>query len=85
MGCSRGLLLVCDFQTFRWHNLGTGEADEFPGVRILGASSDHLWVAATGGFPIGAEVRFTPNYSALLPAMTSPFVDKTFGPRRRRC
>ena len=47
-----------------------------PGVRILGASSDHLVVTAPERLPIGAELRFTPNYSALLRAMTSPFVEK---------
>jgi ornithine racemase len=49
-----------------------------PGVRIVGASSDHLVVTATERFPIGAELVFTPNYSALLRAMTSPFVGKLF-------
>ena len=47
------------------------------GIEILGASSDHL-IAETG-LPllrIGAEVEFQVNYSALMRAMTSPFVTR---------
>ena len=48
-----------------------------PGFEILGTSSDHLVVEASGQhLPVGAEVRFQVNYSALLSAMTSPFVVK---------
>jgi predicted amino acid racemase len=45
------------------------------GMEILGGSSDHL-VLDTGlcSPAIGSEVRFQLNYSALLRAMTSPFV-----------
>jgi len=45
------------------------------GIEILGASSDHL-VLDTGtlDLPVGAEVRFGVDYTALLGAMTSPFV-----------
>ena len=47
------------------------------GIRICGASSDHLVVESTDQrLPIGAEVTFQLNYSALLRAMTSPFVGK---------
>jgi predicted amino acid racemase len=47
------------------------------GIEILGASSDHLITdSGKDRLPIGAEVRFQLNYSALLRAMTSPFVDK---------
>ncbi len=48
-----------------------------PGIELLGASSDHL-IADLGSrrLPIGAEVRFQLNDSALLRAMTSPFVTK---------
>lgn len=49
-----------------------------PGTRIVGASSDHLVLTSTERFPVGAELRFVPNYSALLRAMTSPFVAKEF-------
>ncbi|WP_193369417.1 alanine/ornithine racemase family PLP-dependent enzyme [Pelagibius marinus] len=45
------------------------------GIDILGASSDHLIVDSGGSrLSVGAEVRFQLNYSALLRAMTSPFV-----------
>ncbi len=49
------------------------------GVKILGASSDHL-VLNTGARPLvlGTEVSFQPDYSALLRAMTSPYVTQTF-------
>ena len=49
------------------------------GFRILDASSDHL-IIDTGNkkLAIGAEVPFQLNYSALLRAMTSPHVEKTF-------
>ncbi len=48
-----------------------------PGIEILGNSSDHL-IAESGSnrFSVGAEVRFQLNYSALVRAMTSPFVAK---------
>lgn len=47
------------------------------GMEILGASSDHL-VLDPGSAPaaVGAELRFGLDYSALLRAMTSPFVTK---------
>ena len=47
------------------------------GIEILGASSDHLVLdVGTDELPVGAEVRFGVNYSALLRAMTSPFVQR---------
>ena len=51
-----------------------------PGLEILGASSDHL-VVDCGRRPldIGAEIAFQLNYSALVRAMTSPFVAKVMG------
>ena len=47
------------------------------GIEVLGASSDHL-ILDTGSdrLPIGSEVSFRLNYSALVRAMTSPFVAK---------
>jgi predicted amino acid racemase len=49
------------------------------GIEILGASSDHLVVTSgIGGLAVGAEVTFQPNYSAMLRAMTSPFVGKSY-------
>lgn len=49
------------------------------GIRLLGASSDHLMLD-TSEHPVkvGSEIAFQPNYSALLRAMTSPFVTKEF-------
>ncbi len=44
------------------------------GVKMLGASSDHLIVES--GQSVGAEIRFKLNYSALVRSMTSPFVVK---------
>lgn len=47
------------------------------GIKICGASSDHLILESTDHeLPIGGEVTFQLNYSALLRAMTSPFVGK---------
>ena len=48
-----------------------------PGIEILGASSDHL-IADSGKhqLSVGQETAFQLNYSALVRAMTSPFVAK---------
>lgn len=47
------------------------------GTRILGASGDHLITQSDSNHPqVGAEIRFGLNYSALVRAMTSPFVAK---------
>lgn len=49
------------------------------GISILGASSDHLVVNSSNfgkGLRVGEEVPFQLNYSALLRAMTSPYVVK---------
>jgi predicted amino acid racemase len=49
------------------------------GIEILGGSSDHLVVrSGAGSLAVGAEMRFQLDYSALLRAMTSPFVTKSF-------
>lgn len=49
------------------------------GIKALGASSDHL-VVDSGNYRkrlhVGSEVPFQLNYSALLRAMTSPFITK---------
>lgn len=46
-------------------------------VEIIGASSDHLIVNAQEEiFNIGGETGFRLNYSALLAAMVSPYVEK---------
>ena len=45
------------------------------GFEITGASSDHLVLDCGSSLPpVGAEVRFQLGYSALVRAMTSPFV-----------
>lgn len=52
---------------------------ETNGIKICGASSDHLIIESTDHtLQIGAEVSFQINYSALLRAMTSPFVEKLY-------
>lgn len=69
--------------------LGIGREDlppeditpKVPGLRILGASSDHLIADAeecVQRFKPGDKVEFTPGYSALLSVMTSPYVCKIF-------
>jgi ornithine racemase len=50
-------------------------------VNVLGASSDHLILdAQEQSLKVGAEVRFDVGISALLRAMTSPYVDKVYLP-----
>ena len=49
------------------------------GIDILEASSDHLVVKSCRfTHPVGTEITFQLNYSALLRAMTSPFVCKVW-------
>lgn len=51
------------------------------GIEILGASSDHLIVESIeDDLCVGHEITFHVNYSALLRAMTSPFISKIFTP-----
>ncbi len=46
-------------------------------IEFLGASSDHLIVdPGCDHLFVGTEITFHLNYSALVRAMTSPFVDK---------
>jgi predicted amino acid racemase len=48
-----------------------------PRIEVLGASSDHLIVdSGRHRLSVGTEITFGLNYSALVRAMTSPFVDK---------
>jgi predicted amino acid racemase len=53
-----------------------------PGIAILAASSDHL-VTHSGcrRVPVGAEIGFQLDYSALVRSMTSPFVAKVMKDR----
>ena len=44
------------------------------GMQVLAASSDHLVLETQQRLAAGTEVRFALDYSALLRAMTSPFV-----------
>lgn len=47
------------------------------GIDVMGASSDHLILESDNfELSVGAEVAFQLNYSALLRAMTSPFITK---------
>lgn len=51
------------------------------GIRVLGASSDHLVLDVEESFKrveVGDIISFRVNYGALLQAMTSPFVNKTY-------
>jgi predicted amino acid racemase len=49
------------------------------GTEIVGSSSDHLITTSTVNCaPVGAEMTFQLDYSALVRAMTSPFVTKSF-------
>lgn len=51
------------------------------GIDIMGASSDHLILESAGfKLSVGEEVNFQLNYSALVRAMTSPFVTKVMTP-----
>jgi ornithine racemase len=54
------------------------------GMEVLGASSDHLVLdPGSAVVAVGAELRFGLHYSALLRAMTSPFVaEHIVGPHR---
>jgi predicted amino acid racemase len=62
-----------------WHSLlGIGHQDTDPldltappGMRIIGASSDHLVVTSAHRLRLGSEVAFGPGYSALVRAMSS--------------
>ena len=55
------------------------------GIEIIGASSDHLIVeSGLNRLSVGAEMKFHPNYSALIRVMTSPFVTKVIKLRSRR-
>ncbi len=55
------------------------------GIEILAASSDHLIVESRDArVAIGAEMKFQLNYSALVRAMTSPFVQNVVKPETRR-
>jgi predicted amino acid racemase len=52
------------------------------GIKIMGASSDHLILESDSEklMAVGTEVTFQLNYSALVRAMTSPFVAQRIKP-----
>lgn len=51
------------------------------GIEVMGGSSDHLIVESDSDrLSVGTEVTFQLNYSALVRAMTSPFVTKVMMP-----
>lgn len=53
------------------------------GIKVVGASSDHLVIESTeNNLLVGEAVAFQLNYSALVRAMTSPFVSKSYTCRR---
>lgn len=62
-----------------WHSLlaiGHQDTDPLdlsapPGLRIIGASSDHLVIASDHRLGLGSEVAFRPGYSSLVRAMSS--------------
>jgi len=68
--------------------LAVGQQDTDPcglrppaGAKVMGASSDHLILETDGeNLPVGKEVTFQLNYSALVRSMTSPFVAKVMNP-----
>ncbi len=77
--------LGCGWQAI----LAVGHLDTDPahltppvGVRIVGASSDHLVVVSRCQIQLGHEVRFRPGYAAFARAMASPYVEKlvTYAP-----
>ncbi len=49
-----------------------------PGITILGASSDHLVLETPCRVPPGEVIQFIPAYGALVRAMTSLYVAKTW-------
>ncbi|MCH4562259.1 alanine/ornithine racemase family PLP-dependent enzyme [Halomonas sp. EGI 63088] len=53
------------------------------GVSVLAASSDHLVLETPHRLAPGTELRFGLDYSALLRAMTSPFVVTTLATTKR--
>jgi predicted amino acid racemase len=79
---------VTDRGLVRQAILAVGQQDIDPrgltppaGVHVMGASSDHLILESDGfELSVGAEVFFQLNYSALVRAMTSPFVSKIMTP-----
>lgn len=54
------------------------------GIKILASSSDHLIIdCGDERLPIGTEITFGLNYSALIRAMVSPFIGKQIDERTK--
>ncbi len=74
-GNLRRAILAVGEQDTRCDTLTPREAD----IRFLGASSDHMILdisLALRDFKVGDVLEFSPDYAALLRAMTSPYVTK---------
>lgn len=68
-------ILAIGEQDTRCDTLSPKEAN----IRFLGASSDHMILDLTMAlrdFKVGDVLEFSPDYAALLRAMTSPYVTK---------
>lgn len=85
--------VVADRGQVRQAILAIGRQDTDPdgllapaGMKVMGGSSDHLILeSASDDLSVGTEVIFQVNYSALLRAMTSPFVTKVMTPALAAC
>ena len=81
--CGQRAPPVADMDSIIQTILAIGEQDTDPrglqapaGIDILGASSDHLIVNANQCYqPVGSEILFQLNYSAMVRAMTSPSIE----------
>lgn len=81
---------AADIQHVRQSIVALGEQDTDieglsppAGLAFIGATSDHLVVETPNvRLPIGAEISFQPNYSALMRAMAAPNVEKVMRNRR---
>jgi predicted amino acid racemase len=62
-----------------WQDLDVDGIVPPDGFEILGGSSDHLVLESAVAEPkAGSELRFLPNYSALMRSMSSPFVVREY-------
>ena len=62
-----------------WQDLDVDGIVPPEGFQILGGSSDHLVLESSVAEPtVGSELRFMPNYSALMRSMSSPFVAREY-------
>lgn len=62
-----------------WQDLDVDGIVPPDGFEILGGSSDHVVLESALAEPkLGSELRFMPNYSALMRSMSSPFVAQVY-------